>query len=54
MSTVTIGFIPRERFSVAAKCLQRIYDCTSYPFQPDCGGLGLVIFDLQDKLEAPA
>lgn len=30
--TVTVGFVPRERFSVAAECLQRIYDFTEIPF----------------------
>jgi hypothetical protein len=32
MPTITIGFVPRERFSVASKCLQRIFDCTPIPF----------------------
>ncbi|EGJ34108.1 MULTISPECIES: glycosyltransferase [Moorena] len=40
MSTVTIGFIPRERFSVAAECLQRIYDRTHIPFK-------LIVVDCQ-------
>ncbi|MGH7801487.1 MAG: hypothetical protein ACREOW_12835 [Thermodesulfobacteriota bacterium] len=32
MSTITIGFVARERFSVASECLQRIFDCTHIPF----------------------
>jgi len=32
MSTLTIGFVPRERFSLAAEALRRIYDCTDPPF----------------------
>ncbi|NEP36543.1 MAG: glycosyltransferase [Moorea sp. SIO3B2] len=32
MSTVTIGFVPRERFSVAAECLRRVFDATHIPF----------------------
>ncbi|MGH7801486.1 MAG: glycosyltransferase family 2 protein [Thermodesulfobacteriota bacterium] len=32
LSTITIGFVPRERFSVASECLQRIFDCTRIPF----------------------
>ena len=32
MSTVTIGFSPREHFSLAAESLQRIFDCTCIPF----------------------
>jgi len=32
MSTITIGFIPRDRFCRAAECLQRIFDCTKIPF----------------------
>lgn len=32
MSKVTIGFVPRERFSLAAESLQRIFDCTRIPF----------------------
>ncbi|KAB8335202.1 glycosyltransferase family 2 protein [Scytonema tolypothrichoides VB-61278] len=32
MSTVTIGFFPREQFSLAAESLQRIFDCTHIPF----------------------
>ncbi|MDZ8085558.1 MAG: glycosyltransferase [Nostoc sp. DedQUE12b] len=31
-STVTIGFSPREQFSLAAECLQRIFDYTCIPF----------------------
>jgi hypothetical protein len=30
--TVTIGFVPRERFSLAAESLQRIFDYTHIPF----------------------
>jgi hypothetical protein len=33
MTAVTIGFIPRERFSVAAQALQRIFDLTQIPFR---------------------
>ncbi|MBD2079351.1 glycosyltransferase [Leptolyngbya sp. FACHB-17] len=32
MPTVTIGFFPREQFSLAAESLQRIFDCTHIPF----------------------
>lgn len=32
MSTVTIGFFPREQFSLAAESLQRIFEYTSIPF----------------------
>lgn len=32
MPTVTIGFFPREQFSLAAKSLQRIFDYTNIPF----------------------
>ena len=32
MPTVTIGFVPRERFSAAAESLQSIFDCTHIPF----------------------
>ncbi len=32
MSTVTIGFSRREQFSLAAECLQRIFDYTYIPF----------------------
>jgi glycosyltransferase involved in cell wall biosynthesis len=32
MSTVTIGFSPREQFSLAAESLQRIFDYTCIPF----------------------
>ncbi len=32
MPTVTIGFVPRERFSLAAESLQRIFDYTEIPF----------------------
>jgi hypothetical protein len=32
MATVTIGFVPRERFSVASQALQRIFDVTKTPF----------------------
>jgi hypothetical protein len=32
MATVTIGFFPREQFSLAAESLQRIFDCTHIPF----------------------
>lgn len=32
MSTVTIGFFPREQFSLAAESLQRIFDYTHIPF----------------------
>jgi len=32
MPTVTIGFVPRERFSLAAESLQRIFDYTDIPF----------------------
>lgn len=32
MPTVTIGFTPRERFSLAAESLQRIFDHTHIPF----------------------
>lgn len=32
MPSVTIGFTPRERFSLAAGSLQRIFDCTHIPF----------------------
>ena len=32
MSTITIGFFPRERFSLAAESLQRIFDYTCIPF----------------------
>ena len=32
MSTVTIGFFPREQFSLAAESLQRIFDYTEIPF----------------------
>jgi hypothetical protein len=32
MSTVTIGFVPRERFSLAAEALQRIFEYTRIPF----------------------
>jgi hypothetical protein len=32
MSTMTIGFVPRERFSQAAESLQRIFDYTRIPF----------------------
>lgn len=32
MSEVTIGFVPRERFSLAAESLQRIFDYTRIPF----------------------
>ncbi|BAY48729.1 putative glycosyl transferase [Scytonema sp. HK-05] len=32
-STVTIGFIPREQFSLAAESLQRIFDYTHIPFK---------------------
>jgi len=33
MTAVTIGFIPRERFSVAAQALQRLFDVTDTPFK---------------------
>lgn len=32
MPTVTIGFVPRERFSLSAESLQRIFDYTEIPF----------------------
>ncbi len=32
MKSVTIGVVPRERFSLAAESLQRIFDCTDLPF----------------------
>jgi hypothetical protein len=32
MSTVTIGFFPREQFSLAAESLQRIFEYTRLPF----------------------
>lgn len=32
MSTVTIGFFPREQFALAAESLQRIFDYTHIPF----------------------
>jgi len=32
MSTVTIGFFPREQFSLASESLQRIFDYTRLPF----------------------
>ena len=32
MPTVTIGFFPREQFSLAAESLQRIFDYTHIPF----------------------
>lgn len=32
MSTVTIGFFPREQFSLAAESLQRIFEYTDIPF----------------------
>jgi hypothetical protein len=32
MSTVTIGFFPREHFSLAAESLQRIFEYTHIPF----------------------
>lgn len=32
MSTVTLGFFPREQFALAAESLQRIFDCTDIPF----------------------
>ena len=32
MSDITIGFVPRERFSLAAEALQRIFDHTEQPF----------------------
>lgn len=32
MSTVTIGFFPREQFSLAAESLQRIFEYTHIPF----------------------
>ncbi|MDZ8185428.1 MAG: glycosyltransferase [Nostoc sp. ChiSLP02] len=32
MSKVTIGFVPREQFSLAAESLQRIFDYTNIPF----------------------
>ncbi|MCC5651557.1 glycosyltransferase [Nostoc sp. XA013] len=32
MSTVTIGFFPREQFSLAAESLQRIFEYTQIPF----------------------
>ncbi|NMG05374.1 glycosyltransferase [Brasilonema sp. UFV-L1] len=32
MSTVTIGFFPREQFSLAAKSLERIFEYTHIPF----------------------
>jgi GT2 family glycosyltransferase len=32
MSTVTIGFFPREQFSLAAESLQRIFEYTRIPF----------------------
>lgn len=30
---VTIGFTPRERFSLAGESLQRLFDCTEVPFR---------------------
>lgn len=33
MPTVTIGFVARERFSKAASCLERLFDCTALPFR---------------------
>ncbi|GAA6618020.1 glycosyltransferase family 2 protein [Scytonema sp. NUACC26] len=33
MSTVTIGFFPREQFSLAAESLQRIFEYTHIPFE---------------------
>ena len=32
MPKVTVGFVPRERFSVAHECLESILDCTHIPF----------------------
>lgn len=32
MPDITVGFVPRERFSVADKCLQRLVECTKIPF----------------------
>jgi hypothetical protein len=32
MSTVTIGFFPREQFSLASESLQRIFEYTRLPF----------------------
>jgi GT2 family glycosyltransferase len=32
MPTITIGFVPRERFSLAAESLQRLFDYTPIPF----------------------
>jgi hypothetical protein len=40
VSDVTIGFVPRDRFSIAARSLRSIYDRTHRPFQMiivDCG-----------------
>jgi hypothetical protein len=33
MSDITIGFVPRERFSLAAEALQHIFDHTEQPFE---------------------
>ncbi len=33
MHSVTIGFTPRERFSLAAESLESIFDCTRVPFE---------------------
>lgn len=33
MPRVTVGFVPRDRFSPAAECLRRLFECTQIPFQ---------------------
>ena len=45
MSVITIGFFPRDRFSIAAESLQSIFDYTDVPFHLiiiDCGTPNLV------------
>jgi GT2 family glycosyltransferase len=54
MPPITIGFFPRDRFSVAAESLQRIFDHTDVPFHLviiDCGTPERFLREIESVIE---